>query len=83
MPHFGTKIKARAGMLLAGAGRRKLTARSGRTTVAGCTVRVAANGTGRCTLRFTAKARRALRSKRRVALRITGAGAAAKVTLRR
>lgn len=65
------------------AGTRKLTGRAGRTTVAGCTVRAAANGTGRCTLRFTAKGRRALRSKRRVTLRITGAGTTAKVTLKR
>jgi Ca2+-binding RTX toxin-like protein len=57
-------------------GRVALTARSGRTKVAACTLRVSAKGTGRCVLRFTKSAKRKLRRSKRVKLRITGRGVA-------
>jgi hypothetical protein len=55
-------------------GRLVLTARSGRTKAAACTVRVSVKGTGRCVLRFTTAAKRRLRRSRRVTLRVTGRG---------
>ena len=64
------------------AGKRRVSGRLGKATVAACTLRVAANGSGRCTLRFSAKGKRTLRAKRRATLRVSGAGAAAKVTLK-
>jgi hypothetical protein len=46
-------------------------------------LRVAAAGTGRCTLRFSKAAKRRLRAKQRTTLSVSGEGAGAKVTLRR
>jgi Ca2+-binding RTX toxin-like protein len=67
----------------AAAGKLPLTARSGGAKVAGCVVRVAADGSGRCTLRFTKAGKRKLRGAKRATLRIAGRGVSATVTLKR
>lgn len=63
-------------------GKVKLTAKSGRATVATGTARAKA-GKATVTLRFTRKARRSLASRRTVTLIVSGAGVTKKVTLRR
>jgi hypothetical protein len=64
------------------AGKHKLAAKHGKTTVAKGTVTVK-NGTGKATLRFTAAGKRKLKGRKTAALTITAVGASAKVTLRR
>jgi Ca2+-binding RTX toxin-like protein len=64
-------------------GKVKLVARRGRAKVAGCTVRVAGNGTGRCVLRFTKAGKRSLRRARSVTLSLSGGGIAQTLTLKR
>jgi hypothetical protein len=60
-----------------------LTARTGRKVVARGAARAGKRGAATVTLRFTPAARRTLRAKRSVALTVAGAGATARVTLRR
>ena len=86
-----TKAKLRAalekGLALritgAPGGRHTLVAKYGKATVAKGTVTVGASGTAKATLRFTAAGKRKLAKRKRAALRITGAGAAVAVTLKR
>ncbi len=84
-PRLAVALRRGLTVRLAGAraGTHTLTARSGRSVVARGTVRVSARGTGRATVRFTRDGQRRLRGGRRVVLRVTGAGTAATVTLRR
>jgi hypothetical protein len=67
----------------AGAGKRVITARRGRTVVARGTTVVRAGRTATVRLRFTPAGKRALRRTRVVKLTISGAGARTTVTLRR
>lgn len=60
----------------------RVTAKRGRSVVARGSAR-AKYGKATVTLRFTPKARRALRAKRKVSLKISGAGAAKTITLSR
>lgn len=60
-----------------------LSARAGKQVVARGTARAGKAGSATVTLRFTAAARRALRTKRSVALTVAGAGTTARVTVRR
>jgi hypothetical protein len=84
-PRLRTALRRGLTVRLTGAraGTHTITARSGRAVVARGTARVAAHGTGRATVRFTRAGGRKLRGARRVTLRLTGAGTAATVTLRR
>ncbi|CAA9474576.1 MAG: hypothetical protein AVDCRST_MAG65-1020, partial [uncultured Solirubrobacteraceae bacterium] len=61
----------------------KLVARRGRAKVAGCTVRIARNGTGRCVLRFSKAGKRKLRRARTVTLVLSGGGVRQPLTLKR
>ncbi len=65
------------------AGRLTLTARRSGVAVARGSAKVRAGRSATVRLRFTARARRSLRHARRVALAVTGAGGALKVTVRR
>jgi hypothetical protein len=64
-------------------GRHVLSARLGRTKVAGGSARIAADGRGRATLRFTSAGKRKLAGRRTAALTVTGAGARLTLTLKR
>ena len=64
-------------------GKRKVNARAGKRLVAKCTVTISKKGTGKCVLRFTRASQRKLRNARKVTLKLSGAGAARTLTLKR
>jgi hypothetical protein len=64
------------------AGRHALVAKFGKATVAKGTLTVAANGTGKVTLRFTKAGKRKLAGKKTAKLRLTGAGASLTVRVK-
>jgi Ca2+-binding RTX toxin-like protein len=66
----------------AAGGRLALTARAKGVRVGGCVVTVGADGSGKCTLRFTAAGRRKLRRAKRATIRISGPGVATAVALK-
>jgi hypothetical protein len=64
-------------------GKHALAAKFGRTTVAKGTAKVAKDGTGKATLRFTTAGKRKLKGRKSVKLTITAAGLRSTVTLKR
>ena len=64
-------------------GERRVTAKRSGKAVGSCVAHVARDGAGRCTLRFSKRARRAMKKAERVTLKFAGASAASKVTLTR
>ncbi len=80
------KVALRRGIALrltgAKAGKHALTARAGTAKVAGGTVVVSADGTGKATLKFTKSGKKRLAGKRKVSLKVTGAGATLTIALK-
>lgn len=64
-------------------GKAKFTAKQGKKTVASGSAKVSAAGTATVTLTFTKAARRALKGKKSLVLKLSGAGVSATVTVKR
>lgn len=82
---LGTALAKGLKVKLTGAtpGKAKFTAKQGKKTVASGRATVAASGTATVTLKFTAAARRALKGKKSVSLKLSGAGVSATVKVKR
>lgn len=84
-PKLGTALAKGLKLKLTGArpGKGTITAKHGSKKVASGAVKVSAAGAGSVTLKFTSAARRQLRGKKSVTLRLSGAGISASITVKR